>query len=63
MITRKMIEQGYTRTGEVDKKDKERKEKIEAIRTKLQNKPFKNLNGKEKDLLIETMAQILGIID
>ena len=32
------------------------------IQTKLANKPFQNLSTGEKDLLLETMAKILGLI-
>ena len=36
--------------------------KIE-VKTRLRGKPFKNLNGKDKDYLIESMAKILGLIE
>lgn len=36
--------------------------KIEVTK-RLKDKPFKNLNGKDKDYLIESMAKILGLIE
>ena len=46
--------------------DRERLEELKQIKEHIQKqmkgKPFKNLPTKDKDLLLETMAKMLGLI-
>jgi len=46
--------------------EKKRLEELKALKKsahdKVKDKPFKNLSTGEKDMLIETMAKMLGLI-
>ena len=51
----------WKKQTEIDAEQKAQEE-VEEVKDKLKAKPFKNLNTREKDLLLELMARQLGYI-
>lgn len=51
----------WKKQTEIDAEQKAQEE-VKEVKDKLKAKPFKNLNTREKDLLLELMARQLGYI-